>query len=94
MTTMIVRHTVKDYGQWKRAYEEFAPVRKKSGVTAASVHRDANDPNTIIVIHRFDNLNAATAFADSQELRSAMAEAGVTSPPEIWFGEDVEEASY
>jgi quinol monooxygenase YgiN len=85
---------VSDYGQWKRAYDEFAPVRKANGVTGASVHRDASDPNTVIVTHRFRNLDAAKAFADSEELKSAMAKAGVSSPPEIWFCEDVEATPY
>ena len=91
MTTMFVRHKVSDYGNWKRVYDEFAPVRKANGVTGASVHRDASDPNTIIVVHRFRDIETAKAFADSEELKSAMARAGVGGPPEIWFCEDVEE---
>jgi len=91
---MFVRHTVNDYGNWKRAYDEFAPVRKENGVTVASVHRDASDPNTVIVTHQFKDLKAAKAFADSEELKSAMANAGVAGPPEIWFAEDVERTSY
>jgi quinol monooxygenase YgiN len=85
MATMFVRHTVND---------EFASVRKGKGVTGASVHRDANDPNTIIITHQFKDLNAAKAFADSEELKSAMASAGVSGRPEIWFAEDVEHTSF
>lgn len=94
MTTMFVRHKVSDYGNWKRVYDEFASVRKEKGVTGASVHRDANDPNTIIVTHQFNDMNAATGFANSEELKSAMANAGVSGPPEIWFGEDIEQTPY
>jgi quinol monooxygenase YgiN len=91
---MFVRHKVSDYGNWKRAYDEFASVRREKGVTGASVHRDANDPDTIIATHQFKDMNAALAFADSEELRSAMAKAGATGPPEIWFGEDIEQTPY
>ncbi len=94
MATMFVRHKVSDYGNWKRAYDEFASVRREKGVTGASVHRDANDPDTIIATHQFKDMNAALAFADSEELRSAMAKAGATGPPEIWFGEDIEQTPY
>ena len=93
-TTMFVRHKVSDYSNWKRIYDEFASVRKEKGVTGASVHRDANDANTIFVTHQFKDLTAARAFADSEELKSAMANAGVAGPPEIWFAEDVERTSY
>lgn len=93
-TTMFVKHTVSNYENWKRVYDEVGTLRKAKGVTGASVHREANAPNTIIVTHQFKDLNAATAFASSEELKSAMKNAGVTSPPEFWFGEDIEHTSY
>jgi quinol monooxygenase YgiN len=92
--TMFARHKVNDFKTWKPAYDELGPVRKQYGVTAASVHRDPKDPNTIIVTHQFKDLNAATNFADSTELKSAMAKAGVSGPPEFWFSEDVEHTPY
>jgi quinol monooxygenase YgiN len=94
MTTMFVRHKVDDFGKWKRVYDEFASTRKEKGVTGASVHRDASDPDTLFVTHQFGDLDAAKAFADSQELKSAMAKAGVAGPPEIWFTEDIERTPY
>jgi quinol monooxygenase YgiN len=94
MATMFVRHKVNDYGNWKRVYDQFASTRKEKGVTGASVHRDPKDPNTIIVTHQFKDMNAATAFANSEDLKSTMADAGVAGPPEIWFGEDIESTAY
>jgi hypothetical protein len=73
--SLFVRHQVNDYGNWKRAYDEFGSVRKGNGVTGASVHRDANDANTIIVTHSFKDMKAATDFANSEELKSAMENA-------------------
>lgn len=94
MVTMFVRHKVEDYAKWKRAYDEFAPVRKEKGVQGASVHRDPEDANTLVVVQRFEDLDAARAFGNSQELKSAMAKAGVSGPPTIWLSEDVEETPY
>jgi quinol monooxygenase YgiN len=88
MASMFVRHKVADYAKWKSAYDAFD--KKSRGVKAASVYRDADDANTIIVTHKFKDINAAKAFASSEDLRSAMAQAGVNGQPEIWFGEDVE----
>ena len=90
MVTMFVKHDVNDYGNWKRAYDEFASTRKELGVTGASVHQSVNDPNELTVTHQFKDLNAATAFANSEELKAAMAKAGVAGHPDIWFTEDVE----
>lgn len=94
MTTMIVRHTVGSYDQWKKVYDEFAPTRKEKGVIGASVRRDVSDPNTLFVTHRFNNMNSATSFAESDELKSAMANAGVQGAPQIWFTEDIEQTPY
>lgn len=92
--TMFIKHKVRDYKTWKPSYDGLGSVRKQKGVTAASVHRDANDPNIIIVTHQFKDMNAANGFASSEELKSAMAKAGVAGAPEIWFSEDIEYISY
>jgi len=90
MVTLIVKHTVNNYDSWKTVYDQFAGTRRKSGVTGASVYQDVNDPNTLYVTHQFKDLNAARAFAGSDDLKSAMANAGVKGQPELWFGEDIE----
>jgi quinol monooxygenase YgiN len=94
MATMFVRHKVSDYGNWKGVYDQFASVRKQKGVMGAGVYRDAGDPNTLIVTHQFKNVEAAKAYANSEELKSAMADAGVAGPPDIWFTEDIEKTPY
>lgn len=93
-TTLFAKHSVNDYDSWKRVYDDFASTRKEMGVIGASVHRDANDPNVVTVTHRFNDLDAATAFAGSEKLKSAMADAGVAGPPEIWIAEDVDQTAY
>jgi quinol monooxygenase YgiN len=92
--TMFVKHKVGDFKTWKPIYDGLSPIRKQNGVTAASVHRDSKDPNTVIIMHQFKDLGAATAFANSAELKSAMAKAGVNGSPEFWFSEDVEHTPY
>ena len=94
MATLFVRHKVDDYGKWKRGYDEFASLRKENGVIGSSVHRDANDPDLIIVTNQFKDVNAARTFAGSEQLKSAMAELGVSGPPEIWLAEDIEQTPY
>jgi hypothetical protein len=91
---MFVTHEVKDFGNWKRVYDNFAATRKQLGVTGAGVYRNTEDPNQLTVTHQFADLKSAHAFADSEELKSAMQNAGVAGPPNIWFTEDIEETSY
>jgi quinol monooxygenase YgiN len=89
MTTLFVRQKLSDYQKWKRVYDGFDARRAEFGVTDASVYRDADDANTVIVTHSFKDTDTAKAFAGSQELRSAMEQAGIAGPPEIWFGEEI-----
>ena len=90
MITMFAKHKVNDFNAWKRAYDEFASIRDEMGVTGDSVHRDTSDPTIVTITHVFNDLDAAAAFASSDDLKSAMMNAGVVGPPEIWFTEDVE----
>lgn len=92
--TAFNKHKVKDYATWKRVYDEKASLRKGHGATGASVYRDPEDPNMITVTVHFDSLSDARAFVNSEELKAAMQQAGVSGPPEIWIYEDVESTPY
>jgi quinol monooxygenase YgiN len=94
MSTLYVRHKVGDYTHWKSGYDAFAPTREALGVTAASVHRDIGDPDTLIIMHQFGDTESMLKFANSNELHSAMEGAGVVGAPEIWLSEDIETTSH
>ena len=85
MAMLFVRHTVADYGAWRRIFDNFAPTQEALGVTDKAVYQGADNANDITVTHEFATLEAAQAFAGSPELKAAMHEAGVTSAPTIWF---------
>ena len=85
MTTMFIRHTVANYKAWRKVYDDFAPVQKAKGVTAQAVYQAADNPNDITVTHDFATVEAAHAFVNSEELKSAMQNAGVACPPTVWF---------
>ena len=90
MVTLFIKHDVSDYSKWKRVYDSWAQRRKEHGVVGASVWHDAHSPQTIIITHDFNTIAQATALVNSEELKAAMGEAGVTSAPEFWFGEAIE----
>lgn len=87
MTTMFVRHNVTDYTAWRKVYDDLAPVQERFGVTAKAVYRSADDPADVTVTHEFDSVDTARVFAASDELKTAMANAGVAGRPTIWFAE-------
>ena len=85
MTTLFIRHTVADYGVWRKVYDAFAGTQKTLGVTAEAVYQAADNPNDITVTHEFATLDAAQAFVKSDELKKAMQGAGVLAAPTLWF---------
>ena len=94
MATIFIRIKVEDYGKWKRVYDRFASLRKENGTQTSTIYRDPKDASVVVSVHQFKDWDSATAWADSKELKSAMAEAGVSGPPVTWFGEEVEHVSY
>ena len=94
MVTLLVKHTVTNYSNWKKVYDGLAPTRKSMGVTSASVSRDAQNANVLTVTHNFKDAAAAGAFAHSDELKAAMAKAGVAGAPDIWIAEQVEQTAF
>ncbi len=85
MVRMFVRHTVANYGVWRRAYNAFDKERKGLGVKAHAVFRTAGKPNDITLWHDFATLAKAKSFAGNPRLKEVMKGAGVTSAPAIWF---------
>jgi hypothetical protein len=82
---MFVRHKVKDYSAWRKGYDAFEANRIKLGARGHAVYRDVDDANDVTAWHDFDTVEAAKAFASSNELKAAMKDAGVAGAPTIWF---------
>ena len=89
MATLFFRHTVADYASWRKVYDEFDAVRPSLGVTSQGVYRSEENPNDVTGYHEFNSIEAARTFADSNELKAAMAKGGVVSTPDIWFANRV-----
>jgi hypothetical protein len=85
MIRMFVRHKVRDYSAWRKGYDDFEPARIKLGARGHGVFRDVEDGNDVTAWHDFESIEAAKAFANSFELKAAMAAAGVVGVPAIWF---------
>ena len=47
MTTVVVRHHVRDYDDWKPVFDEHESVRREHGSTGHRLYRLADDPNMV-----------------------------------------------
>jgi len=77
MATTFVQHHVADYDAWRRAYDGVADLQRAGGVVEDAVYRSADDPDNVLVMHRFGTTDEARAFFANPDLRAAMADAGV-----------------
>ena len=89
MPCLLIRHTVQDYSDWKAVFDEQEDLRRANGSQGGRLFR-STESGEVLVLLEWDDLERARLFADSDDLREALARAGVTDRPDIWFLEDVE----
>ena len=82
---MYCRHDVADYAVWKKGYDDFAHYQKTHGVIHESVYQSIDNPNSITVIHDFNNIEEARSFASSEEFKSFIFRSGVKGIYQIWY---------
>ena len=91
MPYLLVRHKVADYAQWKPIFDQHAATRKASGSKGGHLFRNANDPNELLILFQWDDLDKARQFTQSNDLREVMQKAGVVDQPDVYFLEAIEE---
>jgi quinol monooxygenase YgiN len=89
MALLVVLHRVKDYDVWRKEYDKARSHQASSGVTEESVYRKKDDPNNVLVLHRFATMAEAQAFMANPELQSIMERAGIAAPPRVEFYEEI-----
>jgi quinol monooxygenase YgiN len=82
---LIIRHQVRDYAAWKRAFDGHASARGKAGVVGHAVSRSVRNPNVVVIYLQAEALEALRAFAAAPDLKAVMAAAGVVGSPDLSF---------
>ena len=90
MVYILVRHKVQDFEKWKLAFDRHGSTREASGSKGGFLFRNAQDPSEVIVLLEWEELEQARQFAQSQDLRQAMEQAGVVDQPDVFFLEEAD----
>lgn len=90
MAYLFVRHKVEDYATWKPVFDQHGATREANGSKGGRLFRNASDPNELIILFEWDDINRARQFAQSPGLRETMQRAGVVDQPDIYFLEEIE----
>ena len=86
---------VEDFDEWKTAYdiEEGIALRKASGMNSYQIFQSEDDPNIIVHLSQWDNLEDARKFLQSEELEEANQQSGVIEMKDVYFLEEIENKS-
>lgn len=94
MPYLLIRQRVTDYAQWKSVFDAHSVARQAHGSRGGQLLRNAADPNELVVLLEWDDLERARQFVQSDELREVMQRAGVVNHPIISFLKDGEQVSW
>jgi hypothetical protein len=56
MASMLVQHNVKDFAECKNLYDSVADLRAFNSELSDQICPDARDPNSLIIIFKWDSL--------------------------------------
>jgi 2,4-dienoyl-CoA reductase-like NADH-dependent reductase (Old Yellow Enzyme family) len=86
---LIVKANVASYDPWRTNYDAGITLRRENGVTADEVFCSPEDMTSILVLHFFESVAAARAFAANPRLAEAMKASGVIGTPHMTITETV-----
>lgn len=78
-----ITHEVKDFKQWKIAFDSQEGVRESAGIEVKGVFVSADNANLVTVLTKAPSIEVARAFTSNPDLKEVMQAAGVISAPEI-----------
>jgi hypothetical protein len=91
MGMMIIRHKVRDYGQWRPSFDGHGEMQKAAGLSNPRVYHSADsNKSEIVIVFDTKDTKMAKDFAASDDLKEAMMEAGVVDTPTIYFLESID----
>ncbi len=90
MATLLLRHRVRDFDRWKRFFDAQAAERAAAGSLGGRVFRDGDDPEDIVVVLEWADLDRARDFAEREDLQVTMERAGVMGEPDFLFLAEVD----
>jgi hypothetical protein len=82
---MIVTFSINDYAAWRPVFDAAAADRSKHGVTGGTVYRNADTPNSLLVVFDIANRKSARTWMTSPDVQTAWQKGGVIGTPTYRF---------
>ena len=63
MATLHIENTVRNFDEWKAAFDKFGRFRAEKRMRAYRMARQVDDPNKVVIDLDFDSVEDATEFS-------------------------------
>jgi len=83
MVTVIISHEIKNYPEWRKAFDEDEGNRLKAGFKSRGVYHSVDNSNKITIVGEAPSVEAINGFMTNPELKVAMEKGGVIGMPEV-----------
>ncbi len=91
---ILVQHTVRDFDEWKTAFDENEQTRARFGCQGHTIYRDPDDGNEVSTLTSWESREGAQQYMQDPSLKTAMEKGGVTSEPRVTMFEEAETRRY
>ena len=87
MQYVLIIHEVEDYAAWKTIFDNAAHIRKEAGEISYQLLEFEDDANNLVHFSRWNSLQNARDFFESERLVEIRKQAGVKAPRFIYLNE-------
>jgi hypothetical protein len=88
---LVIEQRVRDFGEWKRAFEGHRAVQERPGMTPYVIYRDDEDPTLVTVLAEFPVGAAVRGYLDGPPLGKFPRAGGIEGRTDFRFRRKVEE---
>ena len=83
MVTLIVTHEVKNFADWKKAFESDSSNRDKAGMQLVGLYTALDNGNMVTIIFTAPSPEVVNAMMGNKDFQEVLQKAGVISKPEV-----------
>ena len=74
MVHIITIREVNDYDKWRKSFDDAADSRKSHGVKSSQVFRSIENPNEVVIVGEWEDVEQFKQHKSSKEVREKMKE--------------------
>jgi hypothetical protein len=89
MPNVLIQHNVSSFAALESVFDSDESRRRRSGSKGGRLFRNTADPNNLLALFEWDNVENARKLAKSYELREAVQWASDATPPRVIVIEEI-----